>query len=172
MTRKRSQVKLRQQTSKSWITKKRVIQFILICLLACIVSIYRFAPGLVLDSDEGEESQQQYSIQYADHLAESWECMQPSSCQNPHLYGAANFSYSPSRGFFPAGCKWKDVIFDNGTRLYQYWSDDDNSWLLQQPTACTLQVCHAILTLDCGLLLTCYLFASARSYLPSVAAGL
>jgi hypothetical protein len=135
------QVKLRQQSSKPWISRKKALQLSILCLVACIISIYRFAHASVSKRrKEAEESPQQHRIQYADHLPASWECMQPGSCQNLHRYGATNFSYSPSRGFFPAGCKWRDVTFENGTRQYEYWLQDSGSWVPEQPIACTLQV--------------------------------
>ena len=98
----------------------------------------------------GKEILQRVWSRYAHHADQpdsgslhvsTWECMRPGSCTKRQLYGNSSFSCGPSRGFFPHGCRWRDVIFE-GDRgpTYEYYNSATDQWSTQQPAACVLQV--------------------------------
>lgn len=70
--------------------------------------------------------------------ADEWECKEP--CTKRRLYGNRSFTYSPSRGFYPSACRWREVNFQDGERelSYEYWHSRSKQWSTEQPAACTL----------------------------------
>jgi hypothetical protein len=74
-----------------------------------------------------------------------WECMDEASCINEEWYGRVKFAYGPSRGYFPRGCKWREVNFEDDRPIsYEYWHSLKKEWTKEQPQDCILDVCPAL----------------------------
>jgi hypothetical protein len=68
-------------------------------------------------------------------------CSHTQSCRNEALYGNATFAYSPSRGYFPAGCTWREVQgLPSINGVYEYWNPLHSQWQTSQPSACRVRV--------------------------------
>lgn len=122
-----------------------LIQGTLFSFVLCVVLLYFVAPlfrAPALNDAGPSQTGGQHEVLPATAAApDAWECMEPASCSNAALYGDARFAYGPSRGFFSAGCQWREVLFkDDRPRGYEYWREDAQSWTLEQPAACRLQV--------------------------------
>lgn len=70
--------------------------------------------------------------------SEDWECKQ--ACTKAQLYGNKSFTYNPSRGFYPAACRWREVQFEDDSQAvaYEYWQPRGRRWSTERPTDCTL----------------------------------
>lgn len=123
-----------------------LVQGTLLSLLLCVVLLYFVAPLFQPSPpalDPGETGQHELVPAKATD-PDAWECMGPGSCANAALYGDVRFAYGPSRGFFPAGCQWRDVLFEGDRpQSYEYWAQETQTWTTEQPAACRLQVCAA-----------------------------
>lgn len=66
-------------------------------------------------------------------------CSHRDLCEDGDTCGG--ITYSPSRGAFPHGCRWREVQPSNGTEIYEYWDDAEHVWVNERPSACTINVC-------------------------------
>lgn len=66
-------------------------------------------------------------------------CSHRDLCEDGDTCGG--ITYSPSRGAFPHGCRWREVQPSNGTDIYEYWDDAEHIWVNKRPSACTINVC-------------------------------
>jgi hypothetical protein len=69
------------------------------------------------------------------------DCSLEGTCVNSDRYGDAKVNYGPSRGYFPEGCRWREVFgTDHTGSVLEYWDATSQVWNDKRPTACTLQV--------------------------------
>lgn len=69
------------------------------------------------------------------------DCSLQGTCAYPERYGDAKVNYGPSRGYFPGGCRWREV-FGTGRRgsVLEYWNASTEQWADELPKDCTLKV--------------------------------
>ena len=128
----------RRGRPKPAISRKLVYQ-VLVCVLGVVTLLsFWFSPADTA-SPHGDPQPPALPQRFR---SKAWECMEKESCEDVERYGAGKFSYGPSRGYFPAGCKWREVDFAAEERgpAYEFWHDAAQAWLPERPTACTLDV--------------------------------
>jgi hypothetical protein len=113
------------------------------CIATLCISPYISWPSFLRDSFEPAIQEDNVPL-LADHDAAFESCSHDSSCVNPSRYGDARFAYGTSRGYFPAGCQWREVLGLNWTdNLYEYWDSSRQRWVMEKPDACYLQVAYS-----------------------------
>ena len=68
------------------------------------------------------------------------QCSEAKTCKNLEKYGDSNVSYGMSRGFFPEGCRWREVFIEGSPNAMEYWNTDDGVWEVERPASCELKV--------------------------------
>lgn len=88
---------------------------------------------------------QEEAINVQPHLADlaaqlDRDCSLEGTCKNTDRYGDAKVNYGPSRGYFPEGCRWREVFgTDKTTSVLEYWNAASQEWVGERPALCTLQ---------------------------------
>lgn len=132
----RSHFRPRLRKSSRWIAI-----FAACAVLVALLLVFAGSLTSIRGSLSQHDHVDRHARSFEPHSA-TWRCMEPGSCVDSQRYGSQKFSYGPSRGYFPQGCRWREVVFEDegATSAYEYWAPQSKQWVVQRPPSCVLEV--------------------------------